>query len=639
MSAVGAMTGYSFARRVLNRLLTIDLDHVSRLPKGITVESTDEFGPIVIAIADATVFPDGSVKSRGKWIISKRFGFVAPRQPPTEVIGGDSACAVVGHLQPTQRDLVESVGPRLATLGRTRPGIPAIVPPTRYPLTQTIVACSLVPAGVLVYRGAARQMNTALFARLPVADDSDGQQLGFAAIFHPLGTNSTARVYLESDVPLDSFDDGPSVVDNRMSFERSGYTLVAARRFWTGDVARLASAVADASELVLESETLRTYARFAQPTTPVIVADPPKDRRRDPARRTSTSRFDMDAALRSGLVLPRGVEVLSRPDYDVPDTTVDGHRVFVDRKWRTQSDDVIVEQSLGPWILSVKNAIVAPNGSVMLEDGTLLGGAYFGEIPVSPQIDGWITDETSRPSGLGLTNYKAFGHVLLQVAPRLDALMQFDRAMDVLVSDFTWDDSSLVKRVGVEPDRVWRMPRSDRHHLVRVPELIVSTHLHPTQRTARADPIWQSNFVARFVGDVTLSPSRRIYFARQDESGARGGCVNRSVLSELADEFGYEKVHPELLSFEEQVDLVASTTDLFGERGSALNWSLFMPAGSRTVTINSKAMGGKDTHVTYQNPVLAARGSQYCEINAVRAGRHNYFEVDPRGVRRALEGM
>jgi hypothetical protein len=111
------------------------------------------------------------------------------------------------------------------------------------------------------------------------------------------------------------------------------------------------------------------------------------------------------------------------------------------------------------------------------------------------------------------------------------------------------------------------------------------------------------------------------------------------VLSELADEFGYEKVHPELLSFEEQVDLVASTTDLFGERGSALNWSLFMPAGSRTVTINSKAMGGKDTHVTYQNPVLAARGSQYCEINAVRAGRHNYFEVDPRGVRRALEGM
>jgi len=630
---------YSLIQRALHRLRTVNLDSTAVWPDSVAVVESDEFGPLVIAIADATVFPDGSVESRGNWIISEKFGLVAPRQAPTEVIAVDTECAVVGRSQPTQRDLVESVGPRLATLGRTRPGIPAIVPPTRHPLTQTVVACSLVPAGVLVAGGGARLITTALFARLPAADDSDGQQLRFAELFHPRDTKTSARVYLESNVSLDSLDDGPSVVDVRMSYEQSGSRLVAPRGFWAGDLARLASVVAESSELVLESEDMRIYARFATPATPVFVAGPPKNRRRDPARKTSTSRFDMDAALRDGSVLPRGVEVLSRPDYDVPDTTVNGHRVFVDGKWRTESDDVMVEQSLGPWILSVKNAIVSPNGSVMLEDGTRLGGEYFGEIPVSPQIDGWITDETSRPSGLGLTNYKAFGHGLLQVAPRLDALMQFDRTMDVLVSDFRWDDSSLLKRVGVEPDRVRRMPRSDRHHLVRVPELIVSTHLHPVRRTARADPIWQSNFVARFVGDGTPSPSRRIYFARQDESGARGGCVNRSVLSELAEEFGYEKVHPELLSFEEQVDLVASTTDLFGERGSALNWSLFMPSGSQTVMVNSKVPNSKRRLTSFHNPVLAARGSRYREINVVRAGRNDHFEVDPRALRSAMEQL
>jgi hypothetical protein len=395
---------YSFARRVLNRLLTIDLDHVSRLPKGITVESTDEFGPLVIAIADATVFPDGSVKSRGSWMVSEMFGLVAPNQPPTEVIAVDTACAVVGCSQPTQRDLVESVGPRLATLGRTRPGIPAIVPPTRHPLTQTVAACSLVPAGVLVAGGGARLITTALFARLPVADDRDGQQLRFAELFHPRDTKTSARVYLESNVSLDSLDDGPSVVDVRMSYEQSGSRLVAPRGFWAGDLARLASVVAESSELVIESEDMRIYARFATPATPVFVAGPPKNRRRDPARKTSTSRFDMDAALRDGSVLPRGVEVLSRPDYDVPDTTVNGHRVFVDGTWRAQSDAMVAGQPLGPWVLSVRNAIVAPNGSVMLEDGTRLGGEYFGEITESPHIDGWIIDETSRPSGLGLTN-------------------------------------------------------------------------------------------------------------------------------------------------------------------------------------------------------------------------------------------
>ena len=633
------MTGYSRVQRVWNRLRTIDLDRVSRLPEAISVESADEFGPLVIAMADATVFPDGSVKSRGNWIISERFGLVAPTQPPTDVVAVNTACAVVAHPQPRQQDLVESVGPRLATLGRARPGFSAVVPNTRRPLTQIVMACSLVPAGVLVDRGAALHMNTALFARLPVADDRDGQQRRFADLFHPVSANVTARVYLESDVALDSLDDGPSVVDTRMSYEQSGSTLIAPQGFWTGDIARLASVVAGASELVLESEDVRLYARFAPPTTSVTVAGPPNDRRRSPPRKTSTSRFDMDAALRNGSVLPRGVEVLSRPDYDVPDTTVDGHRVFVDGKWRAQAEQLVTGQSLGPWVILVRNAIVAPNGSVMLEDGTRLGGDYFGEIIESPKIDGWIIDETSRPSGLGLINYKAFGHGLLQVAPRLDALMQFDRAMDVLVSDFSWDDTSLLKRIGVEPDRVRRMPRSKRHHLVRVPELIVSTHLHPSRRTARADPIWQSEFVARFVGDATPSPSRRIYFARQDVSGARGGCVNRSVLSELADAFGYETVYPEMLTLDEQVELVSSTIDLFGERGSALNWSLFMPSDSQTVLVNSKKSSRENLHASYQNPVLSARGSRYREINAVRAGRQHYFEVDPRALRTAMEQL
>jgi capsular polysaccharide biosynthesis protein len=268
-----------------------------------------------------------------------------------------------------------------------------------------------------------------------------------------------------------------------------------------------------------------------------------------------------------------------------------------------------------------------------------LGGGYFGEDTNAPLVDGWVIDEASRPSGLGLTIHKAFGHGLLQVAPRLDALMQHDSTMDVLVPDFAWDDSALLARVGVDARRVRRVSRNNRHHLVRVPELIVSTHLHPEQYTARADPKWQAEFVSRFVGETTVTPSRRVHFARRDTSGERGGCVNRQVLNDLAAEFGYEEIFPELLTFDEQVELVASTVDVFGERGSALNWSLFMPSGSRTVLVNSKAMNRKDSHVTFHNPVLAARGSQYREINAVRAGTPNFFEVDPRSVRRALESM
>jgi capsular polysaccharide biosynthesis protein len=168
--------------------------------------------------------------------------------------------------------------------------------------------------------------------------------------------------------------------------------------------------------------------------------------------------------------------------------------------------------------------------------------------------------------------------------------------------------------------------------------LIISTQLHPEQGTARSDPIWQSEFVKRFVG-LSATAQRRVYFARQDTSGDRGGCVNRSVLTELADEFEFEKVHPELLSFDKQVELAASTIALFGERGSAMMWSFFMPTSSRTIVVNGKTGRQKDRHVTIQNPVLAARGSRYCEINAVRVGSHQHFEVDPRLLRTAMEQL
>lgn len=631
---------YSVFERAWNRRRTVDIDSATTWPDSITVIENDDFGPLVIAIADATVFPDGSVKSRGRWITSKTFGLSAPRRRSTVRILFGAECAVVSRRTTGKGDVLESVGARLATLGRTRAGIPVLVPATRRPLTEIIERCSLTPAGVLVGGGSARTVPAALFARLPVADDRDGQQRGFAAIFRSHTSDSANRVYLESDVDPDSHVEGQSVIDVRFDYEQSGLTLIAARTSWADDFfARTASLVAEAAEIVIESEDMRPFASFALPTTPVTVASPARKGHRSPDRVTATSRFDMDAALRDGSTLPRGVEVLSQPDYDVPDTTVANHRVFVNGKWRAQSDDVLIERSVGPWILSVRNAIVAPNGSVMLEDGTQLGGLFFGEYLRPSPIDGWVTAETSRPSGLGLTTHDAFGHALLQVAPRLDALMQHDRTMDVLVTDFPWDDSPLLKRVGVERGRVRRVSSASAHHLLRVPELIVSTQLHPELQTARADPKWQAEFVSRFLGTSAVTPSRRVHFARRGAAGERGGCVNRRVLSDLATEFGYEEVHPELLSFDEQVELVASTVDMFGERGSAMNWSLFLPSDSRTVLVNGKDLDRKVGHLNFHNPVLAARGSHYREINAVRAGSHNYFEVDPRGVRRALQGM
>ena len=128
MSAAGAMTGYSRVQRALNRLRTINLDSSTTWPDSVAVVERDEFGPLVISIADATVFPDGSVTSNGRWLVSERFGMLPHRAAATETIDVESPCAFLLSVRPTRLNVVTSIGPSLTTLGRVHPGVAVVVP-------------------------------------------------------------------------------------------------------------------------------------------------------------------------------------------------------------------------------------------------------------------------------------------------------------------------------------------------------------------------------------------------------------------------------------------------------------------------------------------------------------------------------
>ena len=633
--------GYSRVQRIWNRLRTIDLDSAPTWPEAVTVVESDEFGPLVIAIADATVFPDGSVSSNGRWVVSQRFGIQPHRDAATETIGVESPCAFLLSVRPTRLNIVTSIGPSLTTLGRVHPGIAVVVPDLsekpHHPISALAKTCSVTLAGFAITGGSARRVGSALFVRLPSPKIADGQIERFAETLRGDATSTPTSVYLEYNNLR-----GPlgvdSVVDVRFDHESAGAQLLAVNRL---SVENIAQTVSGASSVFVESPELLPFSGFAQPSAAVTIVDTSIPARRDPSRVTVTGSFDMDEALRDGLTLPRGVEVISRPDYIVDDTTVDAHRVFQNGAWRRQSANVLRERSPGPWLISVTNAIVAPNGSVLLEDGTLLAGTYFGEPQNVIPVNGWITDERSDRAGLALTMSRAFGNGLMQVAPRIDALNRFDSTLPFLVSHVPWDDTAQMLAQGVSPERIVRVHQQQLQHLVRVPELIVSTQLQPESRTARADPRWMSEFVARLTPESTPEspPARRVYLARQDSSGLRGGCANRHELDRIAADFGYETVIPELLSFDEQLRLASSTVDMFGEQGSALTWSMFMPPESRLVTVQSKPDDLQNRYVTFLNPTLAARGSRFFDIGAVRAGQHLSFEVDPRALRTAMEQL
>jgi len=605
----------------------------------VTIVERDEFGPLVIAISGATVFPDGSVTARGRWFVSERFGLLPHLSAATDIIQVDVPTAFVLSVHPTRLNIVTSIGPSLVTLGKSHPGIATIFPDVsekpHHPITSLASTCGVTMAGFAITRGAARKVPSAVFARLPSAEISDNQVARFAETLRAANEPSSASVYLEQN-NSDGSPSDPSIVDLRFDRESSGSRLVPVNLL---SVEQIARAVSGASSVTAESSELLPFSEFASPTASVSLVDKTVNVSRAASRVTSTRSFDMDKALREGLPLPRGVEVISRPDYDIRDTSVDAHRVFYRGSWGPQHANVLREHSLGPWLISVTNAIVSSNGCVLLDDGTLLAGIYFGAPRNQIPVDGWITTDLSERAGLAITAMRGFGHGLLQVAPRVDAVNRFDGTLPILVSRGWWDDTTMLNLAGLDAERTIRVPHEQMHHLVRVPELIVSTQLFPEVNTGRADPQWLSDFVNRLSSVPASKPARRVYFARDDASGIRGGCANRHELDRIASEFGYETVIPESLSFEEQIRLATETVDMFGEQGSALTWSMFMPPESRLVSVQSKPDGHQNRHMTYHNPVLAARGSRFDLIGAVRAGKHLGFEVDPRALRRAMEQL
>ncbi len=618
---------------------TVDLDSIAQWPASVSVLERDEFGPLVIGISDATVFPDGSVTSNGGWFVSKRFGLRPHLSDATDIVHSDVPTAFVLSVHPTRLNIVTSIGPNLVTLGKSHPGIATIFPDVsekpHHPITSLASTCGVTMGGFAITRGSARRMASAVFARLSSTDISDNQVAQFAETMRAATAPTSASVYLEHNTSDGSPND-PSMVDFRFDHESSGSRLVPVNLLSVEGIAR---AVSGASSVTVESSELLPFSQFAAPTASVATVDKTLRAKRAPSRVTSTRRFDMDKALREGLPLPRGVEVISRPGYDIRDTSVDAHRVFYRGAWGPQHTYVLREHSLGPWLISVTNAVVSPNGSVALDDGTLLAGLYFGAPRNQIPVDGWITTELSGRAGLAITAMRGFGHGLLHVAPRVDALNRFDAELPILVSHGWWDDSVLLNAAGLDDAHTIRVPHEQMHHLVRVPELIVSTQLFPEVNTGRADPQWLTEFVNRLSPVPAGEPSRRVYFARDDASGIRGGCANRYELDRIATEFGYETVIPEALSFTDQIRLASETVDMFGEQGSALTWSMFMPPQSRLVSVQSKPDGHQNRHMTYHNPVLAARNSRFDLIGAVRAGKHLGFEVDPRALRRAMEQL
>jgi capsular polysaccharide biosynthesis protein len=209
----------------------------------------------------------------------------------------------------------------------------------------------------------------------------------------------------------------------------------------------------------------------------------------------------------------------------------------------------------------------------------------------------------------------------------------------VLIGRRPWNDAPLVERLGISANAVERIPQFEIDEYFEVPELVVSTHLQPHRRNARVDPAWLNDYVRRLTGDDIPVPTRKLYFARASDSGARGGCVNRDEFDCIADEFGFERIYPERYSIAEQIRMLTECAEMLGEQGSALNWAFVMQPGTRVTTLRNYPLSKGAVFETFHNTMLAAREVAYNDIAAFTVGNSAQYEIDPSIVREALRTL
>ncbi len=186
---------------------------------------------------------------------------------------------------------------------------------------------------------------------------------------------------------------------------------------------------------------------------------------------------------------------------------------------------------------------------------------------------------------------RAYGHWLLEILPRLwlARLALGDEAFEahaVLVDSTTpdWAYGMMRTAAGVLDSQIVTYDRT--RTLWRVENLILPGMLHGD---FRFHP-WAARFFAALPDSGRTDLPRRIYIARSPETASRPG-ANRRVTDNVKEieahlaSLGIHAVHPEHLSWADQIAMFRRARLVVGEFGSGLHNAVFTEGGTRIVCL------------------------------------------------------
>jgi capsular polysaccharide biosynthesis protein len=233
---------------------------------------------------------------------------------------------------------------------------------------------------------------------------------------------------------------------------------------------------------------------------------------------------------------------------------------------------------------------------------------------------------------------RTYGHFLLEMLPKILlalALQEGGRNARIAFPSDAGAATEIVKRICPPESLLLYESRKERLRLRTSlhPTLLMQSQMHNlgvalvrllTLRMALEAPATQ-----------TLGP--RLFLSRQKWPVGYRTLANEGELSDVASDFGFQSVHPQDLSWPEQIRMFAGATHVISAYNSALHGTLFCPAGTRLFSLGrvnsfqdsvSASMGH---HIGYLSPSVGEL-SRYDPLSP----KPQIYEVSPADLRERL---
>ncbi|MEO6394348.1 MAG: glycosyltransferase family 61 protein [Devosia sp.] len=168
----------------------------------------------------------------------------------------------------------------------------------------------------------------------------------------------------------------------------------------------------------------------------------------------------------------------------------------------------------------------------------------------------------------------AFGHTLIEALPQLGLLSGAPEGTRVVTSASAFQP--LFQAMGVEGERLLEFQSPLYCKTVYIPDapVDISGNLHTLGRAVYAR-------VGQLAGRSSLAPIDRVYLSRSRIAARK--LLNELEIEALFRRYGFEIVHPELLSIPDQIQLVKNAHIVAGPAGSGMHHLLFAPPTTKAL--------------------------------------------------------